>query len=251
MGVGVIVLLLLAVVAGFYLRKETPHQSTTVSNADDSAIRSRMQEFGTKFKSVSLLAPDATKQIADTYGPYASAELIAQWQKDPSLAPGKQTSSPWPERLDVVSVSPEGPDGYLVEANVIEMVNGPSGTEPVGVYAVGMRVEKPADTWIITEFEKGVYSQLPQRQTLKGKWECLPHKDTAGPQTLECAFGIVEDGTSAHYAIDTSLMETHPVDYPTGVHLRVQGVVTPVEQLSSIQKYDIKGIIRATTIEKL
>lgn len=246
-----IVALVVAVVAGLYLWKQTPPQSTVASNADDSAIRSRMQEFGAKFKSVSLLAPDAAKQIANTYGPYASAELIAQWQKDPSLAPGKQTSSPWPERLDVVSVSPEGPDGYLVEANVIEMVNGPSGLEPIGVYAVGMRVEKPADSWVITEFEKGTYSQLPQRQTLTGKWECLPHKDTSGPQTMECAFGIAEDATGAHYAIDTSLMSTHPVDYATGAHLRVSGVVTPAEQLNSIQKYDIKGIIRVTTIEKL
>ena len=81
--------------------------------------------------------------------------------------------------------------------------------------------------------------------------ECLPHRDTTGPQTMECAFGIAVDQSDGHYAVDTSLMSQYPVDYPTGTKVRVSGVVTPSEQLSSIQKYNIDGIIRATTIEKI
>lgn len=91
----------------------------------------------------------------------------------------------------------------------------------------------------------------PQSQTVVGYWECLPHKNTSGPQTLECAFGIAIDQSDGHLAVDTSLMSTYPVDYPTGTKVRVTGIVTPVNELSSIQKYDIDGIIRATVIEKL
>ena len=92
---------------------------------------------------------------------------------------------------------------------------------------------------------------MPQAQTIVGYWECLPHKNTTGPQTTECAFGIAVDQSDGHLAVDTSLMSTYPVDYPTGTKLRVTGILTPVEALSSIQKYDIDGIIRATTIEKI
>ncbi len=93
--------------------------------------------------------------------------------------------------------------------------------------------------------------QPPQSQTIIGYWECLPHKDTGGPHTMECAFGVALDKGDAHYAVDMRLMSMYPVDFPTGTKVRVSGVITPVEQLSSIQKYDIDGIISATMIEKL
>ncbi len=93
--------------------------------------------------------------------------------------------------------------------------------------------------------------ELPRSQTIVGYWECLPHKNTGGPQTLECAFGLAVDQSDGHYAIDTALMSMYPVDYPVGTKVRVTGIVTPANQLSSIQKYDIDGIIRATVIEKV
>jgi hypothetical protein len=46
-------------------------------------------------------------------------------------------------------------------------------------------------------------------------------------------------------------MSQYPVDFPTGAHVRVTGILTPVEQLNSIQKYDIDGIISATTLERI
>ncbi len=92
---------------------------------------------------------------------------------------------------------------------------------------------------------------VPRNITVEGYWECLPHKDTTGPQTLECAFGIKTERGDGHYAIDTRLMSTYPIDSPTGAKVRVTGILTPVEMLSSIQRYDIDGIISATSIEKI
>lgn len=93
----------------------------------------------------------------------------------------------------------------------------------------------------------------PQKVTLEGVWECLPHKNPDQPHTMECALGIAVDRSDAHYAIDLNLMSASPVDYPTGTHIRVQGVVTPLNQLSSDhwQKYPIDGIISATVITKI
>lgn len=39
--------------------------------------------------------------------------------------------------------------------------------------------------------------------TVVGTIECLPHRDTSGPQTMECAFGLVDDG-GTHYALRDS-----------------------------------------------
>jgi hypothetical protein len=233
-----------------------PRSTAPVSNADDTAVRAAITGFGGTLKNVSLLAPDASTQIATEYAPYASPALIAKWQGDPEHAPGRLTSSPWPDRIEVSSVDAEGDtaraSGTLVEAT---SANGGAAT---GSYAVTFTLEKENGTWLITGYEKG--AEQPQAQNgglmqhiITGTWECLPHKDTSGPQTMECALGIKEDGTGDNYSIDTSGMEGGPVDYPTGTHLKVTGTLTAAEALndSHWQIYDMVGIIHATSIEKI
>lgn len=242
------------VLVGAYAYTHATPGSSSVSNANDSAIRAFVVDFGSKFKNVSLLAPDAAEQIAREYGSYASPELIAQWQANTAEAPGRQTSSPWPDRIEVVSVTPAASgdafETYQVEGNVIEVTSADTPNEPAAVQPISLTVIKQGNTWLITALSKGAYSDLPQRSEITGTWECLPHKDTTGPQTTECAFGIAAD-QGGHYAVDTSLMATYPVDFATGARVRAAGMVTPVEMLNSVQKYDIVGIMRATTIEKI
>lgn len=82
---------------------------------------------------------------------------------------------------------------------------------------------------------------VPQEQSLEGKVLCLPHKDTNGPQTLECAFGLQTDD-GKNYALDAG--NVNPPPYNTGNRIRANGTITPIEALSSDhwQKYDIVGI---------
>lgn len=225
-----------------------PAASSSVSNAEDSAVRATVTEFGSKLKNVSLLAPDASAQIAAQYGSYASPELIAQWQADVAAAPGRQTSSPWPDRIEVAAVTPQG-SAYSVAGTVVEVTSADQPSMPAATYPVSLTVEQRSGAWVITAFSKGPYDEPPARTSLEGTWECLPHKDTTGPQTAECAFGIAV-GT-AHYGINTSLMSSYPVDFPTGTRVRVEGVLASATQLSAEQKYNIVGIINATTITKL
>jgi hypothetical protein len=85
-----------------------------------------------------------------------------------------------------------------------------------------------------------------------GEYECMPHKDAGGPVTLECGFGIkLTDGT--HYAIDTSEIKSGKIiDIPTGAKIKITGLMVPIQAISSNQwqKYDIKGIIRASELAK-
>jgi hypothetical protein len=258
LNIGVLVLILIVLIGGFVflLKKSEPSSpapaNQTSSNADDVEVRRVVTEFGATLQKVSLLASTADRKAAMElhYAPYVSPELIAAWIPEGKEALGRYASSPWPERIDIVEVREEN-NYFVVEGNVIEVVNGEEGTTPAAVYPVTLTLEKISDKWLITKMNKGAYSELPQRRTIVGYWECLPHKDRTGPQTLECAFGIAVDQSDGHYAVDTRLMGAYPIDFPTGTKVRVSGVVTPADQLSSTQKYDIDGIIRATVIEKI
>lgn len=93
-----------------------------------------------------------------------------------------------------------------------------------------------------------VIASTTQQVTLKGVSVCLPHRDTSGPTTMECAIGIkTVDGN--YYALDTAGGAYK--DLPTNIAVVVKGEFTPIEMISSnIGKiYNIKGIIRSTSTE--
>lgn len=88
--------------------------------------------------------------------------------------------------------------------------------------------------------------------TVSGKYVCLPHKDTTGPQTMECAFGIKTD-KNLYYAMDFSSMPNFMPNMKTGESISISGLFTPVAALSSNQwqKYPIEGIISVSSFKKL
>lgn len=91
----------------------------------------------------------------------------------------------------------------------------------------------------------------PKEMTFTGDYVCLPHKDTSGPQTMECAFGMkLYDGS--YIAIDLSGV-SGDTNYPMQSKLKVTGLYVPIEQISSNtwQVYPIKGIMKVTKVEKV
>jgi hypothetical protein len=91
------------------------------------------------------------------------------------------------------------------------------------------------------------------RGTLTGTQVCLPHADTSGPQTMECAIGMKTDA-GEYYALDLALLSQENPGLQDGDRFTATGLITPVEMLSSDhwQKYDIEGIFSVTdSVEKL
>lgn len=213
-GLAAVLVVIALVMYGYKTYQPMPSPSSSVySDANEAAIRAEVEEYGTT--------------------------LAGQ------------------NKINIVSVVPRASgaafQSYQVEANIVQYVSAPNGgTQPHGVQPVSLTVEKQNDgSWVVTNVSKGVYSEVPQQVVVTGLWECLPHKDRTGPQTMECAFGMAIDQSDGHYAIDTSLMSEYPVDFAVGTHIRVQGVRVPANQLSSVQKYDIDGVIQATSITKI
>jgi hypothetical protein len=91
------------------------------------------------------------------------------------------------------------------------------------------------------------------RGTLTGEMTCLPHADTSGPQTLECALGMKTD-SGEYYAVDFSLMSQEHSALNTGDRFTATGLITPIEMLSSDhwRKYAVEGIFSVTdSVRKL
>jgi hypothetical protein len=85
--------------------------------------------------------------------------------------------------------------------------------------------------------------------TLVGEITCLPHKDTSGPQTMECAFGL-KTHEDVYYALDLNKVD-NGIGLQTDKRVIVTGLLTPVEALSSDhwQKYNMKGIISVDSVK--
>lgn len=109
----------------------------------------------------------------------------------------------------------------------------------VGFYAFNAYIynEKQGDGNDVTSY----------RGTLSGEVVCLPHADTDGPQTKECAYGLRTD-SGEHYALDLALMSQENPPLETGERISANGLITPLEMLSSDhwKKYAIEGIFSVT-----
>lgn len=87
----------------------------------------------------------------------------------------------------------------------------------------------------------------PYNVTLSGTYTCLPHADTSGPQTMECAFGLqTDDGDN--YAVNFGASADAMSQFQSGAHITAEGFVVIKEALSSDHwsKYNMKGIFTIT-----
>jgi hypothetical protein len=250
-----IILIIMAVVWSQKNKTIDGNQSLMDRDQIEASIKTLITNFGDKLKNVSLLASSTAlqNQIRENYTPYLTPEFLTKLTSEPNLALGRSVSSPWPERIEIASLSPLGEDRYMVEANVIEVSSFGTSTQIAGIYPVTFTVEKRASSWLISDIKKGDYSEIPKKVTVTGKGECLPHKNPGEIQTLECAFGLLEDKTGKHYAVDLRLIENGQMDFPTGTRVRVTGTMVPANQLNSDmwQKYNMEGIIAVDKVEKI
>lgn len=165
-----LVLILMVLLLGVWLvgcqsaAKQNPVKRPPVQteNADKQAVNKQVTGFGKQLSMVSLQAPADTvaKSIRQYYEPYISPRLMDAWTKNPQKAPGRVTSSPWPDRIDILSTTKTAADAYEVKGKIIEItseekVNG-------GVAAkrpITLKVKKIDNRWLINEITVGDYEE--------------------------------------------------------------------------------------------
>lgn len=151
----VLVLLLSASLAGCTASNiQNQVNDTSLQNdaIDQQAVMTQVVDFGKKLSMVSLQAPTdiVAKSIQENYGAYVSTTLMDAWVKDPSRAPGRLTSSPWPDRIEVLNSTKVSVDTYEVKGEIIEItsqetINGGA----VSKHPITLVVKKIDNRWLI------------------------------------------------------------------------------------------------------
>ncbi|MFA5098720.1 MAG: hypothetical protein WC461_00675 [Candidatus Paceibacterota bacterium] len=127
----------------FYLAR--PYFSSP--KIDESvAVRAVVENFGYALKNVSLLSSTVAQDIKKNYKDFVAPDLLMQWEADPSKAPGRLTSSPWPDEIVIADIRQFGSGAYDVSGKIIDMTS----TGMSGSRAVEIGVVKFGDKWLIT-----------------------------------------------------------------------------------------------------
>ncbi len=127
-------------------------KSPGVEDADKEAVISLVEAFGSRLQYVSLLAPEdiLVESIRANYGPYVSPALLEEWVENPQSAPGRLTSSPWPDRIEVLEVEKLSEDQYEVRGNIIEVTSVEKLTGGAAAkYPVVLMVRRVDGRWLI------------------------------------------------------------------------------------------------------
>lgn len=124
----------------------------------DRAVRRVVSLFGARMQTVSLLAPDslAASRVQEAYGTLVTPDLLSDWMARPTAAPGRRVSSPWPDRIEVKSVTPSGADEYLVIGSLIyESSSRGVSVERAAARPVRLHVRRGGDGgWRISMYEQ-------------------------------------------------------------------------------------------------
>jgi hypothetical protein len=138
------------------------NQTTDIQNNDEAAVKSLVESvvenFGKKLQLVSLLAPEEIleQSMQENYGEYVSPALLEQWQQDPVNAPGRLTSSPWPDRIEILGTEKVSEEAYEVKGEIMEITSIES-DEIAAKRPLTLVVEKTDGKWLINNADIGEY----------------------------------------------------------------------------------------------
>jgi len=198
------------VVNGTQLKDEEQNKEVLqqTDQSDKEAVVSLVESFGKKLQMVSLQAPEdiVEKSMQESYGDFVSQVLLEKWISDPINAPGRLTSSPWPDRIELQSIEKLSENTYevmgeIIEITSVEKVNG-------GIAAkkpVTLEVKKTDNRWLIEDVTLGTYEEinsvvykntqygfnflLPESwkeyKIVTDKWEGLSIEDPQGEKVVE------------------------------------------------------------------
>lgn len=136
----------------------SPDEVSAAAVQDSAAVVTVVQRFGERLAYVSLLAPpdQRSERIRTEYGPWVTMLLLSAWLTDPTSAPGRETSSPWPARIDVREVRPEGSRQYRVLGDVVYVTSVDADSADVALrepVTIGL-IRGDDGSWRITQWEE-------------------------------------------------------------------------------------------------
>jgi hypothetical protein len=131
----------------------SPVQETGTVPGLESQVRQVVEAFGRRLQMVSIQSPGAVDEINEEYSEFVAPTLLESWLSNPFEAPGRLISSPWPDRIEIGSLTAESIDRYAVDGAIVEVTSAEvvagGGANEVPVHLV---LEKIAGRWLIVEY---------------------------------------------------------------------------------------------------
>lgn len=128
--------------------------STRGAGCLDAEAQALIDRFGRSLQQVSLLAPDSLldASLREHYGALVTPALLEQWTDDPATAPGRLTSSPWPDRIEMSSAVAAG-DACVVQGEIVYATSSDTTGNEALREPVTIRLDND-DGWRISGFEQ-------------------------------------------------------------------------------------------------
>ncbi len=147
----IIIAVIVVLIAIFMIYKINNDNS---NNNDEEEVIILVKDFGRTLKNVSLLAPRDTviQAIKDNYSPYVTDELMQSWITHPRRAPGRTTSSPWPERIEITEVEKLSEDEYSIKGRIVEVTSAEAESGGAAAFRpVELIIRRTENKWLIDE----------------------------------------------------------------------------------------------------
>jgi len=247
--VWVIALLLGTSLAGHTVHaKTTPSQTETtsqkqsqpVAGCDENLIKNLVESFGKKLQMVSLSAsPElVAASIQKNYAAFISPTLLVKWQKEPGEAPGRITSSPWPDRIEVLTLERLSESLYKVGGQIVtitgaEKANGGFTAKQPIIFIV----KKIDSRWLIDEImtnAPATTQSIVYRNTQYGFTFTLPNS-WKGYTIVAANWEGRADGEPGTAETGPLLLIRHPEWTSENPRQDIPIMVLTVEQWNSLQ----------------
>lgn len=183
---------------------------------DEQDIIALVEHFGSKLRTVSLTNPPSqiVSSIQENYSDFVSPELMAFWVGNLEHAPGRLTSSPWPERIDIESMDQSAPDAYEVTGRIVEVTEG---GDVAATRLIELEIKKVDGHWMINNSMLGPYKTVEEPLSiLRDGEEVLKYRARPNKESL-AGYIHLEDDTL--YLDRVEVITTEEGDRITGLDL--------------------------------
>jgi hypothetical protein len=160
-GIGIVLLVVVVFITGFFFWNFM--NPNTIKKDEKAEVTALVESFGSKLKEVSLSAPGeiVSQEIETIYAPFVSSTFLLNLTNDPTRAPGRDVSSPWPEKIEIISM--EKLDSYTIQVKgkIILMTSvevaqgGNAGETPIMLWVRNTNARR---AWLIDQLSYGEYA---------------------------------------------------------------------------------------------
>ncbi len=118
-------------------------------------VRAVIYNFGDELSQVSLVSTSAstTESMDRHYSYYIRPDLLSSWKERPQTALGRQSVLPWPDHIDIRSLTDNENGTYTVEATLVGTTQGIDPTSAAKEVPVRFTVSQGPDGWQISAYE--------------------------------------------------------------------------------------------------